>query len=192
MKLNALDLPDEKAKWIKDELHRDEAVRWSGEPVPAFFSPGVLPRFLFAIPWTAFAVFWTTSAYAATHAAEAPGFDVFPLFGIPFVLIGLGMLSAPLRNRMKLARTAYAVTDRRLLVVAYDLFGKRSVRSFERTDLASVRREEGADGTGDLFFAQDVGHGKHGTYSIPVGFVGVRNVRAAEDAVRALSRSPEA
>ena len=37
----------------------------------------------------------------------------FPLFGLPFVLIGLGMLTAPHWAKRKALRTAYAVTDRR-------------------------------------------------------------------------------
>jgi len=58
-----------------------------------------IPIVLFGIPWTAAALFWMalTSGFEMPNFNFKDGFDVFPLFGIPFVFIGLEMLSSPLR-----------------------------------------------------------------------------------------------
>lgn len=52
---------------------------------------------LFAIPWTLFACFWTAAALlSAVTMVREKGFTVwtlaFPLFGLPFIVIGVGML----------------------------------------------------------------------------------------------------
>jgi hypothetical protein len=43
---------------------------------------------------------------------------LFPLFGVPFVLIGLGMLAAPYWMRRKAQNTVYALTDKRALILS--------------------------------------------------------------------------
>jgi hypothetical protein len=57
------------------------------------------------IAFTAFAVFWTVTSWVMMfgmpgrgEAVQGPGFpfDFFPCFGLPFIVIGLSMLSAPL------------------------------------------------------------------------------------------------
>lgn len=61
------------------------------------------------------------------------------------------------------------------------------VRSFERSRLAEVRRTERADGSGDLVFSQEPVNSGGSERRQDVGFVGVRNVKAVEDAVRGLA-----
>ncbi len=89
-------LPEPLQRLVDRELERDERVEWIGQPRAAFFTPGATVMFLFAIPWTSFAIFWTVMAACGTmqEAKQADGaglFSVFPLFGLPFILIGCGM-----------------------------------------------------------------------------------------------------
>ena len=82
---------------LERELEAGERVRWKGRGM----LQEALTRFalyLFAIPWTAFALFWTAMAWSATGAMdENAGFlsYAFPLFGLPFIAVGIFMLATP-------------------------------------------------------------------------------------------------
>jgi hypothetical protein len=79
------------------ELDDGEKMLWMGQPNPARSAVMTLPIFIFAVPWTVFSVFWITMAWRGTMARAAGGSGTFfPLFGTPFLLIGLAMLSSPL------------------------------------------------------------------------------------------------
>jgi hypothetical protein len=78
---------------IDRELEREERIDWIEMPQRVFFTPAATAAFLFGIPWTAFALFWTAGAAGFKFPVFNQGFDLFPLFGLPFILIGLGMLS---------------------------------------------------------------------------------------------------
>lgn len=84
---------------IEAELHDGEQITWIGAPIARRFAMKSIPIVLFGIPWTAAALFWMalTSGFEMPNFNFKDGFDVFTLFGIPFVLIGLEMLSSPLR-----------------------------------------------------------------------------------------------
>ena len=147
-----------------------------------------LPVVLFAIPWTAFALFWVWSAAAMT-ACQTGEARLFPLFGVPFVLVGLGMLASPFWLMQSAKRTVYVVSDRRAIVICGGFAGSVSVRSFEPEKLVNLRRDQRADGSGDLVFGQDVKYTqKGGRRSVDYGFLAVSDVRAAEEYVRALAR----
>ena len=162
-----------------------ERLEWAARPIPRFFAPGILPSFLFAIPWTAFALFWMAGA-SGFRWPFREGFtpvSLFPLFGLPFVLIGLFLLSAPLRNWLRMRRQVYVITHRRAIVV-----GRRSARSWPRRDLNSERVDR-ANGTGALLLSVDVVGGLHGSNSyVPVGFVNLpqAELSAAEEALERL------
>lgn len=107
---------------LERELAPGERVVWSGQPLPGRYNRGSWALVLFGIPWTGFAVFWTTMAFVGTQSMKGDdpmsnGFRwFFPLFGVPFILIGLGMLSSPWWGRRKAAGVLYAITDRRALI----------------------------------------------------------------------------
>jgi hypothetical protein len=74
------------------------------------------------IPVTAFAIFWMALASQQTKQISGPG-SFFPLFGIPFIVVGLGMLSSPLWRGRKALRTVYALTDQRAIIFEGGFFG---------------------------------------------------------------------
>jgi hypothetical protein len=163
-------------------------VTWSAQPLPGRFARKALPAVLFGIPWTAFALFWTAGAAWGTSKAEGAGFfRAFPLFGVPFILIGLGMLSSPYWMSRKARRTAYVLTNRGAIVLSGGWRGSVTVRSFEPERLTDLRRKQNPDGSGDLVFAQDIRRDNDGDrHSTDVGFLAIREVKSVEEQVRAL------
>ncbi len=165
----------------RNELEPGEQLKWVGAPEPTRMMIQSLPILVFAIPWTAFALFWM--AMALSSVSRSPIHSgvsmIFPLFGLPFVLIGLCMLSAPVWARRKARRTVYAVTDRRAMII---LTGRtRSVRSFGRTSMTERECRERADRSGDLIFYRKISSdGEGGTNSTPVGFFAIPDVRSVE------------
>ncbi|HEX9952239.1 MAG TPA: hypothetical protein VGB53_10750 [Rubricoccaceae bacterium] len=180
-------LPADLDALARDELARGEAVEWAAPPDARRAALSALGIWIFAIPWTAFSVFWTAMASLTvddwTSLAVA-----FPLFGTPFIAVGLAMLSAPWWAWRVARRTLYIVTDRRAIL--FEASGARAigVRSFRPEALRDVRRTERPDGSGSLVFSQTGGRDADGDRTLtPVGFANVRDVRAAEDAVRMLA-----
>ena len=119
------------ASLVDAELAKGSASSGPASPSPGAFSVSSLPFVLFGIPFTAFAFFWIAVAGAFRFPGVPGPFGLFALFGIPFVIVGLGLLMSPFWMYLKARRTAYAITDRRALVIEPDLWGRIIVRSFE-------------------------------------------------------------
>ena len=125
---------------ITRRLGRGERLIWWDRPNPARYARrdanfGVL----FGVFFLGFAIFWMTTAY------RAPG--LFFLFGIPFVLAGLWMVTAPLRAYRAAHATAFALTDKRVLTVTGSTV---TARPLEHVDF--VETESAADGSGNVLF----------------------------------------
>jgi len=83
---------------IERELAPNERVTWSDQPLPGRMAMNSVPMVIFGIPWTLFSMFWVAMAFAGTMKEVQSGQWLalaFPLFGVQFILIGFGMLSAP-------------------------------------------------------------------------------------------------
>jgi hypothetical protein len=175
---------------MQSELEKHEKMLWVGQPRPRRAMLRTLPIVLFAIPWTAFSVFWIgmalTFAVDFGEGAEGAGpfrwFSLlFPLFGVPFLLIGLGMLSAPWWARRKAKQTCYAVTDQRAIIREPGGVGGMTVRSFGPEQLQRIVRTERSDGSGDLVFQEDISYGHRGRRHVTqAGFLGIARVREVE------------
>ncbi len=172
---------------IEGELEDAEDIRWIGQPTPRLFARRSLPIVLFGIPWTAFAVFWIAGAAGFKVPNFNQGADLFPLFGIPFVLIGFGMLSAPLWMLRKSRRTVYVVTDRRAIIFDGGLHST-TIRSYwAAAHLGDLRRNQRDDGFGDLIFDRRVSHDSDGkAQQTDVGFFAIPEVKAVENLVRGI------
>lgn len=138
---------------LRHELITGERLLWSAQPRGNKLKRG-LGIWLFAIPWTVFALFWETMAFLPWVTAKTPDWVswsfgvVFPLFGLPFVAVGLWMLWQPVRAMRRAGDTAYGLTDRRLLRVieARD----RKVESVLLHQIGPIDRREDRAGFGDL------------------------------------------
>jgi hypothetical protein len=173
----------------QNELSPGEPLVWAGRPSPGAMARASLPILIFAIPWTAFAIFWVVMASGITTGATNRGFFIlFPLFGLPFVLVGLAMTSAPYWAYRKAQNTIYAITDRRLMIITEGR--SKTVQSYDADEIGEITRRERADGSGDLIFARTAdAHTDTDGYSrsrTQVGFLGVPDVRTVERYVREL------
>ena len=213
-------LPDPLQELATGEIASGERVRWAGQPAPRNTFPWVaLGPVLFAIPWTLFALFWMGGASGVLDFNQLNGIGqldtqklVFSLFGIPFVLIGLAMLSSPfwIRRRMRRAasRTAYIITDRRAIVLDGGYYGDGflgsllggvvrlagqgiRVSSYGPDKLEPVQRVQREDGSGDMIFgevrssSEDSGRLQLAT----AGFFSIPDVKEVEDLLKSLAES---
>jgi hypothetical protein len=170
------------------ELADGERVMWSGQPRPWSSSRRHLGEFLFGIPLLGFVAFWEAMAFNIPKSKGAVSW-FFPLWGVPFILIAVWFVLSPVRERIRSARTAYALTDRRALILEGSLSGKRTIRSYSTDRLVSLTRVEHPTGWGDLVFEEEErlvrGKGGRRIQLVPRGFLGIDSVRDVEQLVRA-------
>jgi hypothetical protein len=149
-----------------------EALLWAERPTAGWMILGSFAIWLFAIPWTAFALFWISVPISALYehiagvdigaprGAPIPMMVVFALFGTPFVLIGFGMLLSPLWVWLKARRTLYVLTDRRLAVLTE---GRNvTIRTIPPALIGHITRKQGPDGSGTLVLSLGYRKGSDG------------------------------
>ncbi len=177
---------------VRRELQVGERIAWSGSPIPTLFVPHAIASFLFGIPWTAFAVFWTMAAGIGTMSYKGgfSWFSLFPLFGVPFVLIGIGMLSAPFVAYFRSKKTAYVITDKRAITIEG---GKSTViRSYPPEKLLEIFRTEKKNGSGDVIIVNRSWKDSDGDrQSEQLGFLRVRDAKQIEDKLKELAAKSE-
>lgn len=175
---------------LKRELQPGERILWQSRQNPRFFGSGSIATWLFAIPWTAFALFWMGMAWFLTRMGGEPVEPIaylFPLFGLPFVLIGLGMFVKPVLNYFGSKYTVFAVTNQRVI----RLFKRKGVltQSVSPKRIGKVKVLDEDDGSGTIQFRLK---GKAGDYE-PKGmrFVmrDVDNVDQAKRYIRDLAQT---
>jgi len=190
------DLPRPLRDALESELSSGERLLWADRPAVTRNLRESLPILFFGIPWTAFSVFWMVMASGILRQGSGGGAPtgvniLFALFGLPFVGIGLAMLSAPYFAWRAAQNTVYAITTKRVLIL--NAGRTRSVRAYLPQRAADLQRTERADGSGDLIFGPTGGgrHGGSGTSGpggaslLPPMFTGIPNVRAVEELMRA-------
>jgi hypothetical protein len=191
-------IPGELEDKVKRELQAGERIRWMEQPIPRFFTPVSTTMFLLGIPWTVFALFWEVITFwgvlgSISRYEEVPGMlifsIVFPLFGLPFLLVGFGMLASPLWARRNAFNTVYVITDRR--AITFDTGWATTVRSYSPDQLQDIFRRERGDGTGDVIFSQrvwlDSGRDRH---KQNLGFLNIREAKRVEQMLRELASQP--
>jgi hypothetical protein len=143
-----------------------EQMLWAEKPdmrIAAFLSFGI---WLFAIPWTAFALFWESMVvgplllHMLGYEVKGPTpqggmialMVVMGIFGLPFVAIGFAMLATPFVKLWKGGRTVYVLTNKRLAIIEGGR--KIDIVSIRPADVVSLSRKEGPDGRGTLILHQ--------------------------------------
>jgi hypothetical protein len=183
--------------WLRAALERElgpeESVQWHGWQLGRI-DPRDFGIYIFAVPWTAFALFWTTMAAGAVGATDLGGAGLlawaFPLFGLPFVAVGLWMLARPFVPLWERGRVLYVVTDRRALKLALGRDLVVTSCPANRIGLA-VRREQGG-GTGSISLMVTIGRDSDGdkqTESFDIGPVAdILGAASALDRIAAHAR----
>lgn len=177
---------------LEQELGQGERVVWSAQPVAARFARGSIVLVLFGVVFTGFSAFWIVMAL--TIAVKATKFALlFPLFGVPFVAVGIGMLTSPIWMRKAAERTLYAITDRRALIVRRSVFGRTTVNTFEPSRLTSTEHAHNPDGSGDIIFdstswMDSDGDRRHRR----IGFIAVPDIRQVIPLIQNLAQQGNA
>jgi|LNFM01.1.fsa_nt_gb hypothetical protein len=144
--------------WMRDAVNREfpgERILWAGRPSATRTFLVSLLIWLFAIPWTAFSLGWVWMAFGGWRSGKLPkdGMEtifgvVVPLFGLPFVLVGLGLMALPFLAWLSARRTAHVVSDNRLVTLR--IGRKLKVKSYVLAAVARTERTEWRDGSGTL------------------------------------------
>lgn len=127
-----------------------ERIVWRGAPGGGIlFSPSDIVMVPFSLVWCGFAIFWTVEA-TATHVL-----DFFTLWGAMFVCIGVYFVAGRFLVDAWVRRgTAYAVTDRRILIARGAPFGKFIAVGLSR--LPDISLSERRDGRGTVRFGAEM------------------------------------
>lgn len=189
-------LPDR----LRDAVTREfagEPVRWTGQPSARAAFLRSLPIWLFAIPWTAFALFWEVMAlggflgFGGPQASRGSSLgSVFVLFGLPFVAVGIGMMAAPFWMAWRTRRSAWVISARRIACVTLGLRGIL-VRSILPREIMTFERTELPDGSGSLKLVFGDGRDSDGDkVERSQSIEGIPDVRKVEDLLRAMAQPP--
>ena len=137
---------------------KGEEIRWFGRPNARLAFLMATPIWIMGIPWTVFCLGWTavpvsTLLYADKARDPLKGWGAWAmggmtLWGLMFVLVGVGMLLTPFAAGWKARRTIHVVTNRRILTI--EAGRQIAVRSVWPKDIISLERRERRSGTGTL------------------------------------------
>ena len=170
---------------LERELGPDEDVLWHGWHLGRV-DPRDFMIYVFAVPWTAFSIAWTGIAAMAIAGSgeDGPGLIgwAFPLFGLPFIAVGLWMLSRPFAPVLQRGRVLYVVTSKRVLKLGIGRVLETDTVPADRIGLA--KRREQRDGTGSLQLAVKIGRDSDGNRQTEDFIIGpVADAMGAQQAV---------
>jgi hypothetical protein len=184
---------------IQAELKSGETLLWSGQPRGGIrFRSSDIFLIPFSLMWGGFAIFWEIMAlgmaFGVHSAVRGPSafIYIFPLWGIPFVVVGLylmvGRFFVDAKSR---ERTHYAVTNERVIIVS-TLFS-RKVQSIPLRQIPELTLSESADGSGTIAFGSTlVGAGAYSDGARryqPPSFEMIERVREVYDIVQDAQRN---
>ncbi len=140
-------------------LDEGEEILWQGAPDGALdFSGFWSAQTLFALFFTGFSLFWIVTAYLMTgQLNDTVGRvinAVFPLFGVPFLLIGLQLLIGRFWTDARRRRNSYYTLTNRAAYIGVDAKGKRSLERYEIGPETRLVLEAGD--LGSVWFARAV------------------------------------
>lgn len=172
---------------VLQELQNREKIEWVGQPQPGPYAAHSIKILVFAIPWTIFALFWM----AAAADFKMPDFkepaDFFPLFGIPFILIGLVLMTRPITDYFKAHKIVYVITNHRAMTLEFGK--KKKVKSVDVSNIESIRCVEKQDGSGDLYFSKKPTNPLHDSHEVQRGmFKAIQQVKMAESYLQSQSQ----
>lgn len=160
-------------RMIEPELQDGEDVVWLDRPNPLHAARPKISRGIFGVVFFAFALFWTLGVMAESGA--------FGVVGLPFVVAGAWMMSAPWQAYRRARATVYAITDRRALIVVN--WPRHSARRFEPRQIAPPDVRDHGDGTGDVYFYVEQVRTGRGRHTRRRGFLGVAEPHRVADAL---------
>jgi len=163
----------------KNELGNGEQLLWHGNSNPKFINAESMVQFVFGLVFFSFSIFWTYSA----NSIGGP--SVFALFGIPFICMGLYMLTAPIRIYNDYKRSVYGVTDKRCFIIICK--NTKTVKSYPFEEINNIEKKEYSDNTGSIYFAEEITesrrNGRYRTNVKKIGFVRIEDLKKVESLI---------
>ena len=186
---------------LQPELRPRERLVWAGFSDAKRHARSALLQMLIGIPFTAFAVFWTTMALGIggqmPNRGAFPIFWLFPLFGLTFVAVGIALLLSPLWKVWQGRSTVYGLTNERAIILTR--WPRRRVQSVEFREMSAIERVDyrNSAGRGDIFFFREVSYGwARGWGAVPItsrrGFLGISDARRVENELSRLRKEAHA
>ena len=173
MEENIFDLKFE----VKHYLDTNEDVLWCDKPVKKLvFTSADIFTTLFGVVWLSFSVFWIVSAYFAIEASDG-SFKLFPLFGVPFVLVGLYLLFfRHFVSLIKRKNMVYALTNKRAMIVHT---GKRKyVQEYRYENISNIQMKCDDNDVGSIFFLTgEIRYNNGRSYSSTSGIFGIKDTK---------------
>ena len=167
---------------IQGELAPGEKVVLAGRPRIGRAVFQALPFVFLGIPFTVVPLL----ALGMLSARESLEVFVVLLLGLPFLLVGLLLLSSPIWAARNTSRTRYAITDRRVILCEAQIFSGLEIRSYPPDALRFIVRNQRGDGSGDLIFEEIRTRNNDGNRRvIRRGFMAIDDVRGVENLLRA-------
>jgi hypothetical protein len=146
---------------LRGELVPDEEILWVDQPDPSvIFTNADIFLVPFSVFWGGFAVFWECAALfmprISNHGMSAP-LTPFPLFGLPFVLIGFYFIFGRfIYKKWKKQHTYYAVTNKRAIILSDTNRG--NIKAIRINTLQGLSRNMRSDGHGSISFGEKSGY----------------------------------
>lgn len=148
------------------DLVSGEKVLWQGAPAGGIrFRRTDFILIPFGLAFFCFSLFWETTAVSiigpGNHDQPLIAM-VFPLFGIPFILVGFYLVIGRFFwDAYSRKRSTYLLTNRRALIETTALGSK--LVSVTLADLGEIGLEQRGDGSGTVILGQDtqVGYGEN-------------------------------
>ncbi len=133
-------------------LAEGEHILWQGQPEPgidwrAFFGPSILIGAFF----TLFSMIWIGMSASMISGSDVPfPFQLFPLFGLPFLLVGPFMLGGHvIWDAFIRSQTWYSLSTRQAFV-AQQVFGRRKLTAHPIAEMGRINLIDGQPG--DIIF----------------------------------------
>ncbi len=141
-------------------LERGERILWQGGSDGRInWADLIGVQTVFGIFFTGFSVFWVTMAASMMgdgRSAPPFPFTLFPLFGIPFILVGLQMVIGRLFTDAWKRRHTHNTLTTRAAYVATNTFGKRKLERTGVDEMTTLELEDGTPGT--VWFGEKITH----------------------------------
>lgn len=103
---------------LERELRANENVLWHGWQLGRI-DHCLFLTYAFAVPWNVFSLAWTgiAAGAVASMGEDGPGLVAlaFPLFGLPFIAVGVWMLSRPFAPLLERGQVLYVISEQQVL-----------------------------------------------------------------------------
>ena len=167
-------------------LDEGEKILWQGRPNGRFrISIASVLASMFGLFFMGFAVIWTAIAFAAASSMGGWAY-LFPLWGVPFIVVGACVAFGPhLGDVYRRRHTWYTLTNRRA-IIARAMFGRRSLDSYPITP--ETRLEAEFDSESNIFFAENITGDEGETLTRRIGFEMIDEGRSVYEVIRRVQR----